>query len=311
MVTIRHSVVVTGANDPTKQVSKDAWNDEHEITGLTKADVGLGNVDNTPDASKPISSAQQAALDAKLNAGLAGVFGLSWLGTATAAAAKALLNLVKADVGLDNVDNTSDANKPLSTAQAAATALGGLTAYQPGRWYQPVPAATVTGVTISQNRLIASPFIVRQRATISALGIRIQAAVSGGKVQVAFYASGSDGLPTGAPVATVSDLSTSAVGLVTGTVSQGTVQLQPGLHWMAVNCDVAGVVSMGPSANLAWTPALIGSATANNVYSNGSPGFVLFRVQNYGAWHTAGAGSFVEVNQSAASAIIFKVDTTP
>ena len=28
--------------------------------------------------------------------------------------------LVKADVGLGNVDNTSDANKPVSTAQAAA-----------------------------------------------------------------------------------------------------------------------------------------------------------------------------------------------
>lgn len=31
--------------------------------------------------------------------------------------------LVKADVGLDNVDNTADANKPVSTAQAAAIAL--------------------------------------------------------------------------------------------------------------------------------------------------------------------------------------------
>lgn len=32
---------------------------------LTKADVGLGNVDNTSDADKPVSTAQQAALDAK------------------------------------------------------------------------------------------------------------------------------------------------------------------------------------------------------------------------------------------------------
>src|SRR5690606_3974251 len=32
---------------------------------LTKGDVGLGAVDNTSDASKPISTATQAALDAK------------------------------------------------------------------------------------------------------------------------------------------------------------------------------------------------------------------------------------------------------
>lgn len=33
--------------------------------GLVKADVGLGNVDNTSDAAKPVSTAQQAALDLK------------------------------------------------------------------------------------------------------------------------------------------------------------------------------------------------------------------------------------------------------
>src|SRR4029078_6802847 len=36
-------------------------------TGLVKADVSLGNVDNTSDADKPVSTAQQTALDLKLN----------------------------------------------------------------------------------------------------------------------------------------------------------------------------------------------------------------------------------------------------
>ena len=35
--------------------------------GVTKAQVGLGNADNTSDANKPVSSAQQTALDAKAN----------------------------------------------------------------------------------------------------------------------------------------------------------------------------------------------------------------------------------------------------
>jgi len=37
-------------------------------TGLTKAHVGLGNVDNTSDANKPVSAAQKTALDGKLDA---------------------------------------------------------------------------------------------------------------------------------------------------------------------------------------------------------------------------------------------------
>lgn len=42
----------------------------HALTGditVSKGDVGLGNVDNTSDADKPVSAAQQAALDAKTN----------------------------------------------------------------------------------------------------------------------------------------------------------------------------------------------------------------------------------------------------
>lgn len=38
---------------------------EISVTGLTKASVGLGNVDNTSDADKPISSATQTALNLK------------------------------------------------------------------------------------------------------------------------------------------------------------------------------------------------------------------------------------------------------
>ena len=35
--------------------------------GISKAEVGLGNVDNTADSAKPVSTAQQTALDAKAN----------------------------------------------------------------------------------------------------------------------------------------------------------------------------------------------------------------------------------------------------
>jgi len=39
---------------------------DNDILALEKADVGLSNVDNTSDASKPISTATQTALDLKL-----------------------------------------------------------------------------------------------------------------------------------------------------------------------------------------------------------------------------------------------------
>jgi len=42
-------------------------NNKISVSGLTKSSVGLGNVDNTSDKNKPISTATQTALDAKQN----------------------------------------------------------------------------------------------------------------------------------------------------------------------------------------------------------------------------------------------------
>jgi hypothetical protein len=90
---------------------------------FVKGDVGLGNVDNTSDLNKPISTATQTALNAKLDDSQAGTFGLTLLGSLDITAAKTALSYTKGDVGLGNVDNTSDANKPVSTAQQTALNL--------------------------------------------------------------------------------------------------------------------------------------------------------------------------------------------
>jgi len=142
---------------------------------LTKADVGLANVDNTSDVDKPISTATQNALNLKLNSNdpsvtnarewtaqtvsqveaeagtattrrawtaervfqaiaawwnasafktkLDGIQEGAQVNTVNSVAGKVgIVTLAKADVGLANVDNTSDLNKPVSTAQAAAIA---------------------------------------------------------------------------------------------------------------------------------------------------------------------------------------------
>jgi len=81
---------------------------------VTKTQVGLGNVDNTNDASKPISTATQTALDTKATA------------SALAAHTANVSNphaVTKTQIGLENVDNSSDMNKPVSTAQATALNL--------------------------------------------------------------------------------------------------------------------------------------------------------------------------------------------
>ena len=95
------------------------------VSGISATMVGLANVDNTSDLTKPISSATQTALDLKANvtdleAGLA-----TKAGTASPTFTGIVSGITASMVGLGNVNNTSDANKPISTATQAALDLKG------------------------------------------------------------------------------------------------------------------------------------------------------------------------------------------
>jgi hypothetical protein len=128
---------------------------------LAKADVGLSNVDNTSDAAKPISTATQTALDAKqgLDADLTAIGGLTptnddiiqrkagaWINR-TMAQLKTDFALAKGDVGLGNVDNTSDAAKPVSTA--TQTALD-------GKQTLDADLTTISGLTATTDNFMVS-----------------------------------------------------------------------------------------------------------------------------------------------------------
>ena len=117
---------------------KNSKNNPHTVT---KAQVGLGNCDNTSDANKPISTATQSALDSlsteisnettrakaieeelseditneSLRATKAENTITSNL-TAHTTNTNNPHNVTKSQIGLGNVDNTADLNKPISTA---------------------------------------------------------------------------------------------------------------------------------------------------------------------------------------------------
>lgn len=112
---------------PLPTVPVQSVNSQTGSVVLGKADVGLGNVDNTSDANKPVSTAQTTAL--ALKAPLASP---TFTGTVSGVTA--------AMVGLGNVNNTADSAKPVSTAQQTA-----LDAKAP--LASPTFTGTVSGVT--------------------------------------------------------------------------------------------------------------------------------------------------------------------
>lgn len=116
---------IQGQIDSEKEKIDDHIADVANPHQVTKNQVGLGNVDNTSDANKPISTATQNALDLKYNASNPNGF-VDASGAAAAAPVQSVAGrtgnvvLDKIDVGLSNVNNTSDLDKPISTATQTA-----------------------------------------------------------------------------------------------------------------------------------------------------------------------------------------------
>jgi hypothetical protein len=100
--------------------------------GLAKADVGLGNVDNTADTAKPVSTAQQTALDLKANLASPALTGVPTAPTAaqgtnttqlatTAFARAEIAALVNSAPG--TLDTLGEIAAQLAADESAATAL--------------------------------------------------------------------------------------------------------------------------------------------------------------------------------------------
>jgi hypothetical protein len=157
-----------GPNDSLMFIGS-AWSNRTPVQ--FKTSLGLDQVNNTSDANKPISTAQQGALDSKADlattnaalalkqpidpdltaiAGLTPAVGdtMQFIGTAWA---NRTPTQAKTTLALDQVNNTTDLNKPISTATQTALNLKfdkaggtitGSTAFSAG-----VTMATTLGVT--------------------------------------------------------------------------------------------------------------------------------------------------------------------
>ena len=117
--------------------------------GWTTPAAGAGDATTTTKGvvqlAGDLAGTAAAPTVAKVNGTTPAATGLALLGAASAAAAKTTLALVKADVGLSNVDNTSDAAKPISTA--TATAISALAPKANPALTATTPAPVLTTVT--------------------------------------------------------------------------------------------------------------------------------------------------------------------
>ena len=187
-------------------------------TGITKSDVGLANVDNTADTAKPVFTATQTALDAKLASATAAstyapLASPALTGTPTAPTAAAADNSTKvattayADRAASNAASALVASAPgaLDTLNELATALGNDASF----------STTITN-SIATKSPIASPTFT---GTVTAPAITATGLITSSASGVAF----TDGTQTkvgvpslttiGTAISAAYNLSTGGLGL--------------------------------------------------------------------------------------------------
>ncbi len=220
---------------------------------LAKADVGLGSVDNTSDADKPVSTAQQTALNAKLDATANAV-------SASKLAAPVTINGVSFD-GSASITVADSTKEPAFAAGTTAQYRRGDKTWQD--LATAVRAAVMTGLSTATATAVAATDTL-----LSAIG-KLQAQVNGlasGKLDATATAAAASRLATARALSVSGDATGSAsfdgsadaaiaLALAASGVTAGT--------YPKVTVDAKGRVTAGAALLASDVPTLNQSTTGN------------------------------------------------
>lgn len=132
---------ITGKeNTITAGTTAQLWRGDKTWVAADKSLVGLANVDNTSDSSKPVSTAQQSALNLKAN-----LASPTFTGTVS--------GITAAMIGLGNADNTSDATKNSATATLTNKTISGASNIITG-----IPQSAIVNLTTDISALSSGKF---------------------------------------------------------------------------------------------------------------------------------------------------------
>lgn len=265
------------------------------LQSVTKADVGLGNVDNTSDASKPISTAQQAALNLKANIAsptftgtpksTTAAVGTNTTQIATTAFVKTAVDnsattindsitVVAQDITTHKADNVShDTYVSCTTASATAEKVVtsvGFTLVEGARiTVKFANANTVTVPTLKINTEVAKPLVKADGTAFKNIKSGIYSFVYSGTSFTVQGEGGEYGTAIAGDVLSGKTIGTDT-GLVTGTMPNR------GVFNLALGASVpAGYYSGGTVPNgKRWASGTLKSSSGSNGYfldTNGNP----------------------------------------
>ena len=221
--------------------------------GSTGAPVVLGGAGGTPS-----SITLTSGTGLPLATGVTGILPVANGGTGTATPAL---------VAGANV--TISGSWPNHTISASGVGGGGGSNnnYAIGRYFTPFDGRCVTGSANNANTISFIPFKVERGGTVTEMFARVQTAAAGSSFQLAVYAMGANGDPTGLPIGATASMSSAAATGVADTLATTFNLAANTPYFLAVNVSTGTIVAFGalPSETLyPWTVCGPSSITGFN-----------------------------------------------
>jgi hypothetical protein len=220
-----------------------------------KIAIALDLVDNTPDASKPVSALQAAAIGAKADATATTAALLLKAPLASPAFTGTPTGITKTHVGLPNVDNTADTAKPVSVLQAAANVAA---------------AAAAVALSVQKAANLSDVADVPTARTNLGLGTAAVAAAS------AFDAAGAAATAQANAIITSATTFSTLAALNTA-IAAGSLATTPSGQRIAISTEPIGILRIWNGTNINTVQIRQGlgrtlSSNLNQIYTtNGAP----------------------------------------
>lgn len=256
---------------------------------ITKSDVGLGNVDNTSDLNKPISTATQTALNAKQDTLVSGtniktINSTSLVGSGNVAVQSTLVSgtniktinstslLGSGDVA---VQSTLVSGTNIKTVNSTSLLGSGDITTPVGIHAPRIPASggfinaltmvyqATTATALAVNLLRCFPFIPMKTFTIVSYSIEVTTAVAASNMRVLFY-DDLNGLPN-AKLHESANIDSSTIGVKT--VTQAYTFNAGTTYWLCHQSSAAVSIKTHTAAGgaFAWQQTGAGAQLVNNV----------------------------------------------
>ena len=219
--------------------------------------IGLGNVDNTSDASKPVSTAQATAIGLKLDASAVSAFGLTLIDDANAATARTTLGLGSAATSAST--DFAAASRPTGWHVPVTLASGQFVSQQ-------INAIAPTTAAMAADRLDCQLFVPARDVTIDQISVEVTTIHAANNCRIGIYAD-NNGAPGSLLVGGVTNHDVGTTGVKAETVS---LAMTAGTrYWVAVH-------SSGATAQFRSNPTT-GALIFGTANGGASAGFTTWR----------------------------------